>query len=77
MSEMRGRIEDLREQLEAERQAHTESRRLLAALERIPAIEVPQGPADAAETVEEEPERAELRAAAGESQESAQRPLVA
>jgi len=37
MSEMRGRIEDLREQLEAERQAHAEARRLLAAaLERIP-----------------------------------------
>ena len=37
MSEMRGRIEDLRTQLEAERQAHAEARRLLAAaLERIP-----------------------------------------
>src|SRR5918994_6984672 len=30
ISEMRGRIEDLREQLEAERQAHSEARRLLA-----------------------------------------------
>src|SRR5215207_7950836 len=37
ISEMRGRIEDLREQLQAERQAHSEARRLLAAaLERIP-----------------------------------------
>ena len=42
VSEMRGRIEDLREQLAAERQAHSEARRLLAAaLERIPAIEAP------------------------------------
>ncbi len=46
ISEMRGRIEDLRDQLESERQAHAESRRLLmAALERIPpAIEAPQEP---------------------------------
>jgi hypothetical protein len=37
ISEMRGRIEDLREQLQVERQAHAEARRLLAAaLERIP-----------------------------------------
>jgi hypothetical protein len=38
-------IATLREQLEAERQAHAESRRLLAAaLERIPAIEAPESP---------------------------------
>ena len=42
MSEMRGRIDDLREQLEAERQAHAEARRIIAGLvERIPAIEAP------------------------------------
>ena len=47
----------LREQLEAERQAHAEARRLLmAALERIPAIEAPQQSTEDAETVEEEPE---------------------
>jgi len=46
ISEMRGRIEDLRDQLQAERQAHAEARRLLArALERIPpAIEAPEAP---------------------------------
>jgi len=46
VSEMRGRIEDLREQLQAERQAHAESRRLLAAaLERIPPqLESPESP---------------------------------
>jgi hypothetical protein len=51
ISEMRGRIEDLREQLEAERQAHAESRRLLmAALERIPAIEAPPEAQESSET---------------------------
>lgn len=49
----------LREQLEAERQANAEARRLLmAALERIPAIEPPQEATEDAETVDEEPERA-------------------
>jgi hypothetical protein len=44
ISEMRGRIEDLRQQLEAERQGHAEARRLLAAaLERIPPqLEAPE-----------------------------------
>jgi hypothetical protein len=47
-------IATLREQLQAERQAHAEARRLLAAaLERIPAIEAPQEPTEAAETVED------------------------
>jgi len=43
ISEMREHLEDLRTQLEAERQAHSEARRLLAAaLERIPpALEAP------------------------------------
>ena len=43
ISEMREHIEDLRAQLEAERQAHAEARRLLlSALEKIPpAIEAP------------------------------------
>src|SRR5215217_7404295 len=42
-------IDTLREQLEAERQAHAEARRLLAAaLERIPAIEAPQEASEAA-----------------------------
>jgi hypothetical protein len=46
LSEMRGRIEDLRLQLEAERAAHSESRRLLLeALTKIPpAIEAPASP---------------------------------
>jgi hypothetical protein len=72
ISEMRGRIEDLRDQLEAERQGHAEARRLLmAALERIPpALEAPGD----AETVEEAPERAEPRSATVSTQGAAQRP---
>ena len=70
ISEMRGRIEDLRDQLEAERQGHAEARRLLmAALERIPpALEAPGD----AETVEEAPEGAEPRPAAGGAHEPTQ-----
>lgn len=50
----------MREQLEAERQAHSEARGLLmAALERIPPqLEAPQEASEASETVEE-PEMAE------------------
>ena len=68
-------IATLREQLQAERQAHAEARRIIAGLvERIPAIEAPQEASEAAETVEEEPERPEPRPATVESQESVQRP---
>src|SRR5918995_6919414 len=74
ISEMRGRIEDLREQLEAERQGHAEARRLLmAALERIPPqLEAPQEARESPQTAEEEPERAEPRPATGEAQEGAE-----
>ena len=75
ISEMRGRVDDLREQLEAERQAHAEARRIIAGLvERIPAIEAPQETSEAAETVEEQQERTDPRSAAGAAQESVQRP---
>ena len=68
-------IATLREQLQAERQAHAEARRIIAGLvERIPAIEAPQEPAEASETVEEEPERAQPRPTTGEAQEAVQRP---
>jgi excisionase family DNA binding protein len=63
-------ISTLREQLQAERQAHAEARRLLAAaLERIPAIEAPQEPPEDAETVEEAPEGAESHSAAEEARD--------
>jgi len=61
-------IATLREQLQAERQAHSEARRLLmAALERIPAIEAPQEATEDADTVEEEPEGADAHFAAEEA----------
>jgi hypothetical protein len=65
----------LREQLAAERQAHAEARRIIARLvERIPAIEAPQEPTEVAETIEEEPERAQPHPATGGAQEGVQRP---
>jgi hypothetical protein len=68
-------IATLREQLQAERQAHAEARRIIAGLvERIPAIEAPNEASDTPETVEEEPERTEPHSATGEAQEGAQRP---
>ena len=75
ISEMRGRIEDLREQLEAERQAHAEARRIIAGLvERIPAIEAPAETPGSPQTVEEEPDRArEPHSATIEAQEGTQR----
>jgi hypothetical protein len=66
-------IATLQEQLQAERQAHAEARRLLmAALERIPAIEAPQEASETVETVEEAPDRAEPRPATGGAQEVTQ-----
>ena len=64
-------IATLREQLQAERQAHAEARRIIAGLvERIPAIEAPSETPEAAETVEEAPDRAEPRPSAEDRQES-------
>jgi hypothetical protein len=70
-------IATLREQLQAERQAHSEARRLLAAaLERIPAIEPPSEAAEreSPETVEDAPERAEPRPDEPAPQEGSLRP---
>jgi hypothetical protein len=69
ISELRAHNGTLRDQLEAERQAHAEARRIIAGLvERIPAIESPQEISETSETVEEYPERAEPRAAASSPQ---------
>jgi hypothetical protein len=74
IEDFREQVAYLREQLEAERQAHAEARRIIAGLvERIPAIEAPQEASEASETVVEEPERAEPRPASGEAQEPAWR----
>jgi hypothetical protein len=69
-------ITALRDQLEAERQAHAEARRLLmAALERIPPqIEAPQEARESPDTAREEPERAEARSATEGAQEGVHRP---
>jgi len=69
-------IAALRDQLEAERQAHAEARRLLmAALERIPPqIEAPSDERESPQPARKEPERAEADPATVESQESVQRP---
>ena len=67
-SELRDRLHYVEGQLEAERQAHSEARRLLAAaLERIPAIEASESPESPGPTdaPTEDP---------GESQEGVQRP---
>jgi hypothetical protein len=64
-------IATLREQLGAERQAHAEARRLLAAaLERIPAIEAPREAAEEPETVGE----GSAEGAGGEEGGEARRP---
>lgn len=69
ISELRAHNDTLREQLEAERQAHAEARRIIAGLvERIPTIEAAHKPSEAAETLEEEPERSEPRSTAGVDQ---------
>lgn len=69
LSELRAHNDTLREQLEAERQAHAEARRIIAGLvERIPSIKAPQEPSEAAEAVEEDPERAEPRPDAADPQ---------
>ena len=77
ISELRAHNDTLREQLEAERQAHAEARRvLMAALGRIPPqLEAPSELRGTPETVEEERERAEEpRSATVEAQEGARRP---
>ena len=68
-------IATLQEQLQAERQAHSEARRIIAGLvERIPAIEAPSEASEVPETVEAAPERAEPRPATGDAQEGIRRP---
>jgi hypothetical protein len=73
-SELRDRLRYVEEQLEAERQAHAEARRLLmAALERIPPqLEAPPG--EARESPERAPEGQSDVTAPPEPQEGVQRP---
>ena len=69
ISEMHSRIESLEQQLEHEREANCENRRLLAAaLERIPAIEAPETP-EPPESAARTSEPAEPRSTTEERQE--------
>ena len=76
ISQMQARIASLEHQLDQERQANSEHRRLLmAALERIPPqLEAPQEAQESPQTDGEEPEGAEHRSDAPGAQEGAQRP---
>src|SRR5215208_2015786 len=78
ISQMQARIDSLERQLEQERQANSEHRRLLAAaLERIPpAIEAPASPEEreTPETAADASEGASPRPDAPGAQEGAQRP---
>ena len=68
-------IRVLHEQLEAEREAHREARRIIAGLvQRIPELEAPQEPLGGPENAGEVPERSEPRSAAGGAPEGAERP---
>jgi hypothetical protein len=79
LEEMRGRIEDLREQLRAERRANAENRRIIAALtSRIPELEAPsQEPREAPETATEQPGRGGPQPAVEGAEEPAERHSVA
>jgi hypothetical protein len=75
--ELRDRLHYVEEQLEAERQAHAEARRIIAGLvERIPALEAPASsePPGGPEAATEEADRAGPRPTTVESQEPVQRP---
>src|SRR5215211_4827150 len=75
-SELRDRLRYVEGQLEAERQAHAEARRIIAGLvERIPAIEAPAEVPDASESAAEGQERAaEPRPDTPGDQEGVRRP---
>ena len=73
-SELRDRLRYVEGQLEAERQAHAEARRIIAGLvERIPAIEAPADTPEASETAEEQQGRSRPHSDAPGPQEGAQR----
>jgi 5-methylcytosine-specific restriction endonuclease McrA len=68
-------IATLREQVEAEREANRENRRIIAALtSRIPEIEAPERPPEAPVTATDKPERDTSARSEEGAQEGAQRP---
>ena len=75
ISQMQDRIDSLERQLEHANDRDREHRRIIAALtSRIPQLEAPRGPTEDAETVEEEPERAEPQSGTPGPQTAAQPP---
>jgi len=67
-------IATLRDQLEAEREANRENRRIIAALaSRIPEIEAPSEPRESREGVDDAPDTTEPRSATEEQQEPTSR----
>jgi hypothetical protein len=74
IEELKGRVHSLEYQLDQEREANRENRRIIAALtSRIPAIEAPSEARESPQTAEEEPERTSPRPATGGTQEATQR----
>jgi hypothetical protein len=74
-SELRDRLRYVEDQLEAERQAHAEARRIIAGLvERIPAIEAPADAPGSPEPGEEQQGRGQPRSEAPGPQEGGRRP---
>jgi hypothetical protein len=75
-------ISVLSEQLKSEREARRRADTIIAQLTqanaalaaRVPELETPQKPPEAAETVEDEPERRDVHPGVGEVEEGAQRP---
>ncbi len=76
VEEMRGRIEDLREQLAAEREAHREARRIIAGLvQRVPELEAaPQRSSEPPLSAEEEPPTSTPQEDRGGPEASVERP---
>src|SRR5215217_2468755 len=75
IEELKDRVHRLESELDQEREANRENRRIIVALtSRIPELEAPSEPRESPQTVEGEPQRAEPRPVTVESQESVQRP---
>ena len=75
IEDFREQVAYLREQLQAERQAHAEARRIIAGLvERIPAIEAPPEPRESSEMAEDQQGRGQPHSDAPDAQEGVQRP---
>jgi hypothetical protein len=75
VEELRERVRFLERQVEEEREANRENRRLLAAaLERIPEIEAPRGEPESPESAARTSDTAEPRSATEEQQEPTSRP---